>query len=509
MGKIRAIRASALARVTLFLIAIAGVFPQHIAAQTPTPAQLETFRNLPPDQQRALMEAMGVGGGSAVRRDPQLSTTDSAAAQQQALRARVSSPADFGPAKMAPGSTVLLDVNLRHEVQARELAKAAVAGQNQSAGQAQAPSQRQGALSQADLLSSAEITPPDPDRLKLLTDRRDRIRQGNPYRLDEQGRIALPVGPPVNLTGLTDLQAAQLLNADPRLDGLHFVVTLLPVEPTGSEGLKPFGYDLFDQPPSTFAPAADIPVPSDYRIGPGDNVNIELFGKRTGRYLLVVDRSGALTLPEFGPIQVSGLSFDAMREEIEQRVAEQMIGVRASVTMGQLRTIRVFVVGDVVSPGSYVVSGLSSITNALFASGGVSSIGSLRNIELKRSGKTIARLDLYDLLLRGDTSQDRQLQQGDAIFVPPVGSTAGIGGQVRRPAIYELRGAATVADLIELAGGLKPEADSRLVRLERIDASRERTVLTLDLSKPGDRSHALMPGDLLTIPQVLDDTRGV
>src|SRR5690606_10409324 len=207
-------------------------------------------------QQRALMEAMGASGGSSTRRDAQLSTPDPAA-QQQTPRARAQMLEELGPPKMAAGSTVLLEVNLRHEVRARQIAQARVAGQSQSQtpGQAQSqpPTQGQGALSQVDLLSAADVQPPSPERLALLTDRRDRIRQGNPYRLDEQGRIALPVGPPINLTGLTDLQAAQLLNADPRLDGLHFVVTLLPVEPTGSEGLKPFGYDLFDQPPSTFA----------------------------------------------------------------------------------------------------------------------------------------------------------------------------------------------------------------------------------------------------------------
>ena len=126
------------------------------------------------------------------------------------------------------------------------------------------------------------------------TSRRDRVLKGNPYQLDGEGRIALPISPPINLSGLSDVQAAQLLNADPRLAGLSFSVTLLPVEPAGAEALKPFGYDLFDQVPTTFAPATDIPVPSDYRIGPGDNVIVELFGKKTGRYQLVVDRNGVV-----------------------------------------------------------------------------------------------------------------------------------------------------------------------------------------------------------------------
>jgi protein involved in polysaccharide export with SLBB domain len=456
--------ASTSARVVLVfvLLAVAAIFPQLAPAQAnPTPAQLETFKNLPPEQQKAVLEAMSGSGADGARRDPQLSTTATSVPVQ------APAPAVDEPPRVAGGSTLLLDVVVREAL--RE----------------------------------------DETRAPVLESRRERVLKGNPYRLDGEGRIALPISPPINLAGLTDEQAAQLLNADPRLAGLQFKVTLLPVEPAGAEGLKPFGYDLFDQVPTTFAPATDIPVPADYRIGPGDNITVELFGKKTGRYQLVVDRNGALTLPEFGPIQVTGLSFDDVRAEIDQRVAAQMIGVRASVTMGQLRSIRVFVVGDVVQPGAYTVSGLSTITNALFASGGVATIGSLRNIELKRGGRTVARLDLYDLLLRGDTSKDLLLEQGDAIFVPAVGSTAAVAGEVRRPAIYEFRNGGTVGELVELAGGLNPAADPRLVRLERIDAHKERTVLDLDLSSAADRSRKLVSGDVLTIPQVLADTRGV
>ncbi|MGH8178069.1 MAG: SLBB domain-containing protein [Steroidobacter sp.] len=442
-------------------MALVAAIPQFASAQAaPSPAQMETFRNLPPDQQQAVLEAMGGQGNGAAARDAQLSMPQTSAPVQQP-------PVDQGPPRITGRSTLLLDVTLRDE------------------------------------------SPADDSATPLLSGRRDRVQNGNPYQLDGEGRIALPIAPPINLSGLTDAQAAQLLNADPRLAGLRFSVTLLPIEPAGAEALKPFGYDLFDDVPTTFAPATDIPVPSDYRVGPGDNITVELFGKKTGRYQLVVDRNGSLTLPEFGPIQVTGLSFDEVRSEIEQRVSDQMIGVRASVTMGQLRSIRIFVVGDVVRAGTYTVSGLSTITNALFASGGVSTIGSLRSIELKRGRQTVAKLDLYDLLLEGDTSQDHQLQQGDAIFVPAIGSTAGIAGQVRRPAIYEFRSGTTVGDLVELSGGLKPEADPRLARLERIDVNRERTVLSLDLSSSADRSRKLLAGDLLTVPKVLDDTRGV
>lgn len=448
----------------LFVL-LAAAIPRPVLAQaSPSPAQLETFRNLPPDQQQALLEAIGSQGSGAARRDPQLDTPSNA------IQPRIRDTKTAGPARLKGGSTVILDVQLSEQA-------------------AQASS------------STAQKN--------VLHGRRSRIAAGNPYRLDTQGRISLPLAASVSLSGLTEAQAAQRLNYDPRLAGLYFSVTLLPVDAVGTEALKPFGYDMFDQAPSTYAPVMDIPVPADYRVGPGDNFTVELFGKKTARYQLVVNRNGTLILAEFGPLEVMGLTFDEVRREIERRVGEQMIGVRASVTMGQLRSIRIFVVGDVVQPGAYTVSSLSTITNALFASGGVSSIGSLRNIELKRSGTAVARLDLYDLLLQGDTSRDVQLQHGDAIFVPPVGGTASVGGEVRRPAIYEFRPGFTVGDLLKLCGGLNAEADASRVRLERIDQQGERTVVDLNLSEQRDRARTLLAGDVITVPKVLDDTQAV
>ena len=157
------------------------------------------------------------------------------------------------------------------------------------------------------------------------------------------------------------------------------------------------------------------------------------------RYELTVERDGRINFPKLGPILVSGMTFNAARETIEARVGKQLIGSHVSVTMGDLRSIRVFVLGEAQKPGSYTVSGLSTMTNALFVSGGVKTIGSLRNIELKRNGQLITTLDLYDLLLRGDTSGDRQLLPGDVIFIPPIGPTVSVYGAVRRPAIYELK----------------------------------------------------------------------
>jgi protein involved in polysaccharide export with SLBB domain len=274
--------------------------------------------------------------------------------------------------------------------------------------------------------------------------------------------------------------------------------------------LKPFGADLFTGKSTTFAPSTDVPVPVDYTVGAGDRIRVQLFGKDNEEHELVVSREGVLQFPGLGPITVTGMKFEAVQRLIEQRVAQQMIGVKASVTMGALRSIRVFVLGDVKRPGSYTVSALSTLTNALFASGGVTEQGSLRAIELKRGGRLVTRLDLYDLLLEGNSRDDLRIQSGDVIFVPPVGMTIALGGEVRRPAIYEVKPGTTLERAVDLAGGLLPSAYPRAVMLERITAEdRERTVLDLDLTKAEAKNLPVVSGDVLKVPTVLDKLENV
>ena len=275
-----------------------------------------------------------------------------------------------------------------------------------------------------------------------------------------------------------------------------------------SSGLKPFGYDLFRSAPTTFAPATDIPVPADYVIGPGDTFEVLLVGERGGRYRLVVGRDGVVNFPELGPIAVARLRFEAARDLLEQRVAEQMIGMRASISMGALRSIQVFVLGEAESPGSYTVSGLSTITNALLVSGGAKTIGSLRNIQLKRAGQIVGRIDLYDMLLDGDTSADQRLQPGDVIFIPPVGTTVAVTGAVRRPAIYEVKEGALAAEMLYLSGGLTPQADPRTAKLERVDDRRNRTVVDIDLTTSAGRNTRLQTGDTVHIQPIRDSQEG-
>ncbi len=274
-------------------------------------------------------------------------------------------------------------------------------------------------------------------------------------------------------------------------------------------GLKPYGYDLFAGSPTTFAPATDIPVPVDYVIGPGDTIIVQLYGKENSTQELAVSREGVIQFPEIGPVSVNGLNFGELKARIDELVSEQMIGIKASITMGALRSIRIFVLGEAFRPGSYTVSALSTMTNALFASGGVKEIGSLRNIQLKRSGDLIATLDLYDLLMHGNTNDDIRLQPGDVLFIPPLKKTAAVTGDVRRPAIYELKSEQVAADLIKLAGGYLPTAYPQASRVERIDHKGNRTVHDIDLSTPKGRSKTLRNGDLIQVYSVLDKLENV
>lgn len=277
----------------------------------------------------------------------------------------------------------------------------------------------------------------------------------------------------------------------------------------GQGKVRPFGYDLFAGDPTTFIPASDTPVAVDYVIGPGDVIEVQLFGNTNASYSLRVNRRGAITFPSVGSITVAGMSFDDMRKLLQQRVARQFIGVEASITMGELRSIRVFVLGEVRHPGSYVVNALSTMTNALFVSGGIKFIGSLRDVQLKRDGKLVSRLDLYDLLLHGDTSHDERLQPGDVIFVPPLGPTVAFDGAVRRPAIYEMRTERSLEAMIKLAGGLQPDAYPDEVRLERINGERERVLMDVNLGDAAGRSTPLQNGDAVHVYSVLEKLENV
>ncbi|MDX8380543.1 MAG: SLBB domain-containing protein [Ghiorsea sp.] len=264
------------------------------------------------------------------------------------------------------------------------------------------------------------------------------------------------------------------------------------------QGLEQFGYNLFAGVPTTFAPATDVPVPLEYVLGPGDELSVQMFGQKSSVFTLVVDREGKVAFPDIGPLILAGMSFSEAKAAIAQQVGDKMVGVTASISMGKLRSIRVFVLGEVALPGSYVVSGLATLSNALFASGGVKKTGSLRNIQLKRQGKLISNLDLYDFLLKGDTSKDVRLLPGDVVFIPPVGQTASIAGKVVRPAIYELKGKVNIGDMLKLAGGLLPNALKDKVLLERINSNGNQSVKNIALAGKNLRQK-IQDGDMIKV----------
>jgi len=358
-------------------------------------------------------------------------------------------------------------------------------------------------VGQANCDTSLPVRPEFTDEQKRQRqDLIDLIRSRNPYQLSHEGMLLLPGFAPIPLAGLTERLATLRLGSEPALHDLYMRVTKLPLLKQGPTALKPFGYDLFDHPISTFAPATEVPVPSEYQVGPGDVLEVQLFGTRNSNLMLTVGRDGRVSFPELGPISVGGQTFATVKAAIEARVERQMIGVHASVTMGETRTIRVFVLGDAKFPGSYTITGLGTITSALFAAGGVRPIGSLRNIELKRHGELVRKLDLYDMLIRGDTTDDARLLPGDVIFIPPIGPTVGVDGEVHRAAIYEIRNESTIGDVVQLAGGFTPEADTARLALTRIEPDLQRVVVQVDLSSVAGRSATVHNGDMLQVSRL-------
>lgn len=265
-----------------------------------------------------------------------------------------------------------------------------------------------------------------------------------------------------------------------------------------TDDLQQFGYELFANLPTSFDPVTDIPVPPEYVLGPGDEIKVQMFGKENLNLALTVDREGSVSFPQIGPISLAGLSFAQAKATLAEQIKQRMIGVSASITMGQLRSIRIFALGDVFRPGSYTVSGLATLSHALFASGGVKKIGSLRNIELKRNGRKVTTIDLYDFLLKGNTSRDVRLMPGDVVFVPIIGKTVAIAGEIVRPAIYELTTEKNVGDILKLSGGLLPNAFANKALIERFNPKGDKQVVSIDLSGNG-LSVPVKNGDVIKV----------
>jgi polysaccharide biosynthesis/export protein len=247
-----------------------------------------------------------------------------------------------------------------------------------------------------------------------------------------------------------------------------------------------FGTDIFrDGLRDPRAVPMDIPVGPDYVVGPGDSLSIDLWGGISTKLTRIVDRQGRVTLPEAGPLLVSGKSLGEVQQAVQRAIGTEYRDTSAEVSVSRLRTIRVYVVGEVEEPGAYDISSLSTALNALVAAGGATSRGSLRSLRHMRGRQQIEEIDAYDLLLRGVTPDEHKFEDGDTLMVPPLGPQVTVTGMVRRPAIYEIHGEVTVADVLELAGGILPAAALKHVEVQRLEAHEKRTMLTLDLSADG------------------------
>jgi protein involved in polysaccharide export with SLBB domain len=259
-----------------------------------------------------------------------------------------------------------------------------------------------------------------------------------------------------------------------------------------------FGYNLFRRVPSTFAPVDRLPVPADYQINTGDEIFVRAWGSVDISYRAVVDRNGDIYIPRVGQIHVVGTRFQDLRNVINAAISQVFRNYQLNVSLGQLRSIQIFVVGQAKRPGSYTVSSLSTLLNALFATGGPTIKGSLRTIELRRNDHVVTTMDLYDLLLRGDKSKDMALQPGDVIYIPPVSRLAAVAGSVNNPAIYEIKDETTLNDLLNLAGGLSTTAAGQRVLVERITNKLVRSVDQFNLDPEGLR-HLIKDGDLVNV----------
>jgi len=259
-----------------------------------------------------------------------------------------------------------------------------------------------------------------------------------------------------------------------------------------------YGHNLFDGLPTTFAPVDRIPVTDDYLIGPGDEILIRAWGQIDLDGKLMVDRGGEVFLPKVGTLSVAGLKYQQLPEYFRTAIGRVFRNFDLTISLGQLRSIQVFVVGQARRPGSYTVSSLSTLVNALFASGGPSNSGSMRRIQLKRSGRVLTEFDFYDLLLQGDKSKDARLLPGDVIYIPSAGPSIALAGSVNVAAIYEVRAGTSLAAAIEMAGGLSTTADGQKAVVERIENRESRRVEEFPLDGPGlDR--LLKDGDVVRI----------
>jgi polysaccharide biosynthesis/export protein len=307
---------------------------------------------------------------------------------------------------------------------------------------------------------------------------------------------------------LQKMQQAQDIQGD--IDEIFEQESTLVTRPEFKEGNEQtckdciYGYDFFKYSPSTFAPSNNIAISSDYILGPGDKIQISYFGSYKDKSSAFISRQGVLELPRLGPINLLGTSYTDAVELIENKVKSELVGTNVSITLTELRSISVYILGQAYKPGAYTLSGLSTTTNALFVSGGVNKLGSLRNIEVRRGKKVIKSYDFYDFLLKGSIDSDVRLQDGDIIFIPFISKKVKLGSGFKASNIYEIKDGETIRELVKLAGGYKsgvlPDEDLEINSIDIRTNKRNVSYLSqnsLDLDKP------LNDGDIINISENL------
>jgi protein involved in polysaccharide export with SLBB domain len=272
-----------------------------------------------------------------------------------------------------------------------------------------------------------------------------------------------------------------------------------------------YGYDLFRFSPSTFAPANNVPVSFSYILGPGDELTVSYYGANENSTTGFIQRDGTFNLPLLGPVNLVGFTFSEAQEHLKKRIKEKLdelsiagsVDTEISINLNRLRSITVYVLGEAYKPGSYTLSALSTITNTLFLSGGVNKLGSLRNIQIKREGKLVTTYDLYDLLIKGDTTTDIRLQDGDTIFIPFIKDKVTLGGAFKRPHLYELLDGETLEDVISFAGGFNSEVgfnpEIELSTINRVSNKRE---ISKVVYNENAKNRKILDGDGLTVPEI-------
>jgi len=297
-----------------------------------------------------------------------------------------------------------------------------------------------------------------------------------------------PTSPPLNPSQMAHPQAP----VEPQTEFEQMVADSI------GRPLPLFGQSLFLQAPSTFSPVDWMQVPSDYIIGPGDELQINIWGQVQANLRVFVDRAGQIYIPQVGDISVAGIHYGDLEQHLKQEISKMFKNFNVTASLGRLRSIQVIVVGDARYPGTYTISSLSTLVNAIFASGGPTPQGSLRDIQVRRDGTTITHFDFYDLLIKGDKSKDVRLQPGDVLYIPHVGPLVAIGGSVTSPAIYEIKDNSTLNDLIEIAGDLSPVADTNRITIDRFVDHTARKTLEFPYDAQS-RAEILKDGDIVRV----------